>query len=90
MYVFCDKREKILINIINFGKKLAMLYKKINSEVVYNKRYIKHENKESFQNSVYRKDENYFLKMFLEKFDFDKDVEIYSNNSYYVDSDEKH
>ena len=76
-----------------------MLYKKINSEVVYNKRYIKHENKESFQwfyilvilnDSVYRKDENYFLEMFLEKFDFDKDVEIYSNNSYYVDSDEKH
>ena len=28
--------------------------------------------------------------MFLEKFDFDKDIEIYSNNSYYVDSDEEH
>ena len=34
LYVFCVKREKILINVINFGKKLAMLYKKINSEVV--------------------------------------------------------
>ena len=76
-----------------------MLYKKINSEVVYNKRYIKYEKKESFQwfyipvilnDSGYRKDENYFLKMFLEKFDFDKDIEIYSNNSYYVDSHEEH
>ena len=26
--------------------------------------------------------------MFLGKYDFNKDIEIYSNNSYYVDSDE--
>ena len=28
--------------------------------------------------------------MFLEKYNFNKDIEIYSNNSYYVDSDEEY
>ena len=28
--------------------------------------------------------------MFLEKYNFNKDIKIYSNNSYYVDSDEKY
>ena len=40
--------------------------------------------------SVYRKDENYYPKVFLEKYIFNKDIKIYSNNSYYVDSDEEY
>ena len=41
--------------------------------------------------SVYRKVENYYLKVFLEKYNFNESIEIYSNYSYYVDSDdEKH
>ena len=28
--------------------------------------------------------------MFLGKYDFNKDIEIYSNNSYYVDSDKEY
>ena len=41
--------------------------------------------------SVYQKKiENYYPKVFLEEYDFNKDTEIYSNNSYYVDSDEEY
>ena len=39
--------------------------------------------------SVYKKNENYYPRVFLEKYDFNKDVDIYSDNSYYVDSDEE-
>ena len=39
---------------------------------------------------VYKKNENYYPKVFLGKYDFNKDTEIYSNNSYYVDSDEEY
>ena len=39
--------------------------------------------------SVYKINENYYPKMFLEKYNnFNKDIEIYCNNSYNVDSDE--
>ena len=40
--------------------------------------------------SVYKKNENYYPRVFLEKYDFNKDVDIYSDNSYYVDSDEEY
>ena len=41
--------------------------------------------------SVYKKKKkNYYPKVFLEKYNFNKDIEIYSNNSYYVDSDEEY
>ena len=33
-------------------------------------------------NSVYKKNEFYYPKVFLEKYYFDKDIEIYSDNSY--------
>ena len=36
-----------------------------------------------------KKNENYYPRVFLEKYDFNKDVDIYSDNSYYVDSDEE-
>ena len=40
--------------------------------------------------SANEKDEDYYPKMFLEKYSFNKDIEINSNNSYYVDSDEEY
>ena len=40
---------------------------------------------------MYKKNKtNYYPKVFLEKYNFNKDIEIYSNNSYYVDSDEEY
>ena len=82
--------------------KVSNFIKKINSELVYNKKYIKRENKintkESLQcfyipvmliDSVYRKDENYYPKVFLEKHNLIKILEIHSNYSYYIDSDDE-
>ena len=37
--------------------------------------------------SAYKKKKNYYPKVFLEKCNFNKDIEISPNNSYYVDSD---
>ena len=39
--------------------------------------------------SVYKKNEYYCPKVFLEKYNLNNDIETYSNNSYYVDSDEE-
>ena len=36
------------------------------------------------------KKENYYPKVFLEKYNFNKDIEIYSNNSYCIDSDKEY
>ena len=92
--------EIFLINIIKFGKKLAILSKRINRELIYNKKYLKAEKKintkEGFHrickrviliDSVYKENENYYPKVFLEKYNFNKDIEIFSNNSYYVNYD---
>ena len=62
-------------------EKVSYLIKKINSELIYNKKYLKvvkrFNTKESFQcfyipvilfDSVYRKDGNYYPKVSLEKF----------------------
>ena len=40
--------------------------------------------------SVYKINESYCPKVFLEKNIFNKDIEIYSNNSSYVDSDKEY
>ena len=40
--------------------------------------------------SIYRKYENCYPKLFLEKYNFNGDKEIYSDNSYNVDSDEEY
>ena len=41
--------------------------------------------------SFHWKDEAYYSKVFLEKYNFNKDIEIHSNNNpYYVDSDEEY
>ena len=39
--------------------------------------------------SVYKKNKNYYPKVFWEKYSSNKDIEIYSSNSYYVDSDKE-
>ena len=40
--------------------------------------------------SVYRKDGNYYTKVFLEKCNFNNEIEIYSDDSCNVDSDEEY
>ena len=73
--------KTFLINVWQFGKKVNNTIKKeINRELIYIKQYLKAEKrfntKESFQcfyipvilfDSVYRKDGNYYPKVFLEK-----------------------
>ena len=63
---------------MKFAKKLAILSKKINSKLVSNKKFIKAKQNQfkrkvsmllhtsNTVDSVYRKDENYYLKLFLE------------------------
>ena len=64
--------KNILINIWQFGKKLA-IWKKIDGELMYWKK-IQHKRKLSMHITVilfglvYRKDGNYYSKVFLEKF----------------------
>ena len=80
-----------------------IIEKEFNSELVYNKKYLKAKKintKERFHwvyaqviliDSVYRKDENYYPKVFLEKYNlitteekmsiFNDNVKIYSNDS---------
>ena len=78
MYFMINNRK--VFDKFNEIWKVSNFIKKINSELVYNKKYIKRENKintnESLQcfyipvmliDSVYRKDENYYPKVFLEK-----------------------
>ena len=79
---FMIKDEKICDKDMNTSEKVSNLIKnKFNSEFMYNKKYLKAERKfntkESFQcfymlviliDSVYRKDENYYPQVFLEKF----------------------
>ena len=36
--------------------------------------------------SVYRKDEKYYPKVFLEKYNFNDTIEVYSDNSYNIDT----
>ena len=40
--------------------------------------------------SVYREDENYYPKVFLEKYNFNDDIEIYPDNSHNGDSHEEY
>ena len=103
-----------LINIMKSGKKWAISLKKINSGLLNNKKYlkaIKKINKKEKNHcdcarvllidSVYIKDESYYPKDFLEKYNiitiaekmsiFNEDIEIYVNDSdeqYCTDSDD--
>ena len=78
---FLIKEEKVLDKYNKICNKVGKIIKKTNSELVYNKKYIKGENKintkESFQcfyipvifiDSVYKKDESYYPKVSLEKY----------------------
>ena len=97
MHVFFDKRRKSF-NIMKFQKNLVISSKKINSNLVYNKKYLKINTKESFQcfyapviliDSIYRKDENYYLKVLLENNNFNDCIGIYSDDKYSDDTNEK-
>ena len=80
---FMIKEEKVFIEYNNIWRKVDNVIKQ----------FIKSENKintkEGFQyfyisviliDSVYIKDENYYSKLFIQKYNFNKDIEIYSNN----------
>ena len=89
MYVFFDKTRKTFDDFNNIWEKISnIIQKKINSELIYNKKYLKDEDKinteKGFQcfytsdtsiipisiiliDLFYRKDENYYPKVFLEK-----------------------
>ena len=80
MYVFCYKKWNFFDKYINIWEKVSNITKKNNSELIYNKKYLKFgkkfTKKESFQcfyipvkliDSVYRKDENCYPKVFLGK-----------------------
>ena len=69
---FLIKEEKVLIY-KQILEKFSYIIKKINSNLVYNKKYLKINTKESFQcfyapviliDSIYRKDENHSPKVF--------------------------
>ena len=87
-----DKNNEILEKVSNIIKI------KFDSTPVLNKKYLKIDAKEGFQcfyasfelfDSVYRKDENCYLKVFLENYNFNVYVEIYSDEEYSNESDEK-
>ena len=79
---FMTKDKKLFDKYMTiWGKVSNIIIKKVNSGLIYNKKYRKAEKrfntKESFQcfyipvilfDSVYRKDRNYYPKVFLEKF----------------------
>ena len=77
---FMIKDENFFDKYMTIWEKVSNIIKNINSELIYNKKYLKAEKrfntKESFQwfyipvilfNSVYRKDGNHYPKVFLEK-----------------------
>ena len=81
MYIFYEKRQKIIDKDITILEKVSKIIKVfLNSEIIYNKKYLKARKrfnaKERFQrfymllilfDSVYAKEGNYHLKVFLEK-----------------------
>ena len=71
-----------------------IIINKFNRDLIYSKKYLKAEKiintKGNFQylcapiiliDSIYRKDENYYLKVFLEKYYFIEDIENFCSNS---------
>ena len=78
------KDKKNFDECMKIWETVSTIIKKISSELIYNKKYLKAEKrfntKESFQyfyipvilfDSVYRKDGNYYLKVLFEKFIYD-------------------
>ena len=96
---FFDKYNEIWEKVSNIIKKKKknnnnnreVIYKKILKAVKINTKEGSHSIcKQVILIKFIKKIEYYYLKVFLEKYYFDKDIEIYSNNSYYVESDEKY
>ena len=95
MYLFLNKRRNVFIKYIEILEKVSNIIKsKFNSELIYSKKYLKAEKKINtkggFQflyatiiliDSIYRKYENYYPKVFLEKYYFIEDIEIFCSNS---------
>ena len=96
---FLIKEEKIFDKYNEILKEVSNIIKKrFNSKLVYNKKYLNINTKEGFQcfyasviliDSVYRKDETYYPKVFLENYNFNDYIEIYSDEEYSDNSDEK-
>ena len=89
--------KNVLINIMKFGGKLiSKSWKKINLKNGFQYFCVQ----VILIDSVYRKDKNYYPKLLLEKYNsiiietkmsnFDNDIEIYSDESYNVDSDREY
>ena len=89
--------KNVLINIMKFGGKLiSKSCKKINLKNGFQYFCVQL----ILIDSVYRKDKNYYPKVLLEKYNsiiietkmsnFDNDIEIYSDESYNVDSDREY
>ena len=75
------------INVMKFGKRLAILWTKIKRKLIYNRNYLKEFFRSSFHYtckrvililSVHKK----LKTILLTKTYINKDIEIYSNNSY--------
>ena len=96
---FLIKEEKIFDKYNEILKEVSNIIKKrFNSKLVYNKKYLNINTKEGFQcfyapviliDSVYRKDETYYPKVFLENYNFNDYIEIYCDEKYSDNSDEK-
>ena len=85
MYVLINKRRKYFENCNEiWGKVSNIIKKEFNSKLVCNNKYLKARKKYLYKafyiytsniDSVYRKHENYYPKVFLEKYNFNRDVE---------------
>ena len=89
--------KNVLINVMKFGGKLiSKSWKKINLKNGFQYFCVQ----VILIDSAYRKDKNYYPKVLLEKYNsiiietkmsnFDNDIEIYSDESYNVDSDREY
>ena len=95
---FLIKDEKKFKRYYEIWKNVSNIIKKeFNSKLVHNKKCLKFITNESSHyictpviliDSVYRKDKNYYSQVFLEKYNFNDDIEIYSDEEYSDDSDD--
>ena len=96
---FSIKEEKSFIKYMeNLEKVRNIIKKKFNSALIYSKKYLKagektHKRRHSIFictsniDSIYRKEENYYPKVFFEKYYFIQDIEIFVVIHYYIFSE---
>ena len=90
---FMIKDEKVFDKNMRIWEKGSNIVKKINSELIYNKKYLKAKKrfntKESFHcfyipailfDSVFKKDGNYYSKAFLKKFIYNFFYQVFLSN----------